>query len=142
MSIVNSDLASLILKQTKSDVGIVHFFNHIAVIEFYEGTHIDITSVSKTLNDLLSYFGNTKPFGIIANRINSYSISLLDAKDARQALPNLTAYGIVSYNHAGRMNAEIESSFCEWNDICFDNLQDGLDTIYKRVTDKTSISLN
>lgn len=142
MSISESNLASLIVKQSKSNVGIVHFFNQIAVIEFNEGTHIDLVSVNDTLKDILSYFGRSKPFGIVANRVNSYSISLLDIKDARQKLPNLTAYGIVSYNNATRMNAEIESSFCEWKDICFNNLHESLDTIYKRVKLKTNSTLN
>ncbi|MFC0604407.1 hypothetical protein [Winogradskyella pulchriflava] len=138
MTIASSNVASQIVKQTHSDVGTVHFFNHLAVVEFNEGTHIDIKAVRKTLNDLIDYYGYSKPFGIIANRVNSYSISLLDVKDARAALPNLTAYGIVSYNSATRMNAEIESSFCEWKDICFNNLYEGLDTIYKRVRRKTA----
>ena len=142
MSISESNLASLIVKQAKSNVGIVHFFNQIAVIEFNEGTHIDLVSVNDTLRDILNYFGRSKPFGIVANRVNSYSISLLDIKDARQKLPNLTAYGIVSYNNATRMNAEIESSFCEWKDICFNNLHESLDTIYKRVKLKTNSTLN
>ena len=142
MSITNTELASQIIKQTTSDVGIVHYLKDLAVVEFYEGSHIDLTSVRKTLNDLSDYFGHNKPFGIIANRINSYSISLLDIKDARQALPNLSAYGIVSYNNATRMNAEIESSFCEWKDFCFNTLYEGIDTVYKRVKDKTNISLN
>ena len=142
MSISESNLASLIVKQSKSNVGIVHFFNQIAVIEFNEGTHIDLVSVNDTLRDILNYFGRSKPFGIVANRVNSYSISLLDIKDARQKLPNLTAYGIVSYNNATRMNAEIESSFCEWKDICFNNLHESLDTIYKRVKLKTNSTLN
>lgn len=138
MTIASSNVASQIVKQTRSEVGTLHFFNHLAVIEFNEGTHIDLKAVRKTLNDLTDYFGYSKPFGIIANRVNSYSISLLDVKDARAALPNLSAYGIVSYNSATRMNAEIESSFCQWNDICFNNLYEGLDTIYKRVRRETS----
>jgi len=141
MTIEKSNVANHIVKQIQSEVGTLHFFEHIAVLEFNEGTHIDLISVGKTLSDILEYFGNSKPFGIIANRVNSYSISLLDIKDAKQALPNLAAYGIVSYNSASRMSAEIESSFCYWEDICFDNLYQGLEVIYKRVKSKT-ISLN
>lgn len=138
MTIASSDIASKIVKQKQSNVGTVHFLKHLAVIEFNEGTHIDLNAVRKTLNDLIEHFGCTRPFGIIANRVHSYSISLLDLKAARQALPNLSAYGIVSYNSATRMNAEIESSFCEWKDICFNNLHEGLDTIYKRVMRKST----
>ena len=142
MTIINSGVAQQVVKKTLSEVGTLYFFNHLAVIEFNEGSHIDLTSVRKILNDLVDYYGSSKPFGIVANRINSYSISLLDIKDARKALPNLAAYGIVSYNNAGRMNAEIESNYCEWKDICYTNLYEGLDAIYKRVMDKIAVSLN
>lgn len=142
MSITESNLASHIIKQTQSDIGSIHFFDHMAVIEFNEGSHIDITSARPALHSIIEFFGYTKPFGLVTNKVNSYSVSLLDIKDFRQAVPNLLAYGIVSYNNAGRMNAEIESSFCEWNDICFENLYEGLDTVYNRVKAKATISLN
>ncbi|WP_296384576.1 hypothetical protein [Winogradskyella sp.] len=142
MNIEKTNLSAQIVKQAKSEVGTVHFFKDLAVVEFYEGVHIDIATVKKTISDLIDYFGQSKPFGIIANRINSYSVALLDIKDARLALPNLKAYGIVSYSSASRMSAEIESSICEWKDICFDNLHEGLDTIYKRVKDSINVSLN
>lgn len=142
MNIGNTELAPKIIKQTYSDIGNVHFFNHIAVIEFNEGSHVDIISGRKILTDIISYFGNSKIFGVIANRTNSYSVSTLDIKDVRQALPNLAAYGIVSYNEAGRMSAKIESTFCKRQDICFSDLYEGLDTVYQRVKDRMNVSLN
>ncbi|WP_400079175.1 hypothetical protein [Winogradskyella sp. R77965] len=142
MHIENSDLASQVIKKTESKIGSIHYFNHIAVLEFNEGVHIDINSVKPTLVDILDYFGNSKPFGIIVNRIYSYSVSILDIKDARQALPNLSAYGIVAYSHAGKMNAKIESSFCEWKNICFNNLHEGIDSVYQTVKKKIAITLN
>ncbi|WP_299126861.1 hypothetical protein [uncultured Winogradskyella sp.] len=142
MSISNTEFGSQIIKRTILKEGSIHFFNHLAVIEFNEGVHIDLISVKSTLDELLSYFGKSKPFGIITNRINSYSASTLDIKHARQALPNLSAYGIIWHNEAGRMNAKIESSFCQRKDICFDNLYDGLHTIYRRVKARLKKSLN
>lgn len=142
MTITDSNVASKVIKQTKSEFGTLHLFNDIAVVEFNEGTHIDLSAFRKMLNDIVDYFGTTKPFGIVANRVNSYSVSLMDIKDARQALPNLKAYGIVSYNKATEMNAKIESSICEWKDICFTNLYEGLNTIYKRVKENKSFSFS
>ncbi|MDG4715439.1 MULTISPECIES: hypothetical protein [Winogradskyella] len=136
MGIEHTPLASKIIGKTSTEFGVTHFFRDIAVIEFNEGTHIDLKAVSPTINSIKNYYGTSKPFGIIANRINSYSISLLDLKNARQKLPNLAAYGIVSYTDATRMNAEIESSFCQWNDICFDNLYESLNTIQQRIENK------
>jgi hypothetical protein len=119
-------------KKTESKIGNIHYFNHIAVLEFNEGIHIDLNSIKPTLTDMLDYFGS-KPFGIVINRIYSYSVSILDIKDARLALPNLSAYRIIAYSHAGRMNAKIESSLCEWKNICFNNLHEGIDSVYQIV---------
>ena len=142
MNIENSDLAAQVIKKTESTIGNVHYFNHVAVIEFKEGSHVDLTSVIPTLNDILEHYGKSKPFGIIVNRIYSYSVSILDIKEARQKLPNLSAYGIVTYSHAGKMNAQIETSFCEWKNICFSNLHEGIDSVYQTVKEKIAVSLN
>ncbi|WP_460219092.1 hypothetical protein [Psychroserpens sp. MEBiC05023] len=142
MTILNSNVASQIVKQEQSEAGTLHFFNHIAVVEFNEGIHADLNSGRKMIHDLMAYFGNSKPFGIVANRVNSYSIALLETTEVRSIFPNLIAYGIVSHNQAGRMNAEIESQYCASSDISFDNLYEGLDTVYKRVVKKLSVSFN
>jgi hypothetical protein len=142
MTIIDSNVGSQILKQEQSEAGILHFFNHIAVVEFYEGLHVDLISGRKIINDLMNYFGTTKPFGLIANRVNSYSISLLETTEVKSIFPNMVAYGVVSHNEAGRMNALIESSFCSSKDISFDNLYEGLDAVYSRVINKLTTSLN
>ncbi|WP_323789063.1 hypothetical protein [Psychroserpens sp.] len=142
MTIVDSNVTSQIIKQEQSDAGMLHFFNHIAVVEFNEGLHLDLNSGRKTINDLMNFFGNTKPFGLIANRVNSYSISLLETPEVKSIFPNMVAYGIVSHNEAGRMNAIIESSFCSSDNISYDNLYEALDTVNKRVQDKIMMSLN
>lgn len=142
MTIVDSNVASQIVKQEQSDAGMLHFFNHIAVVEFNEGLHVDLNSGRQTIHDLMNYFGNTKPFGLIANRVNSYSISLLETMEVKSIFPNMVAYGVVSHNEAGRMNAIIESSFCSSKDISFDNLYEGLDAVYLRVMNKLGVSLN
>lgn len=142
MKIINSDVASHIIKQTKSEIGSTHFFNHIAVMEFNEGVHIDLISFGKTMKEIITYFGPTKPFGLVTNRVNSYSLDILDIDKVPPLLPNMVAYGIVSYNEAGRMNAVIESNFCKSNNICFENLYEGLDTVYNRVKRSMFVSLN
>ena len=142
MTIVNSNVASQIVKQKHSDAGILHFFNHIAVVEFNEGLHVDLNSGRQIIHDLMNYFGNTKPFGLIANRVNSYSIALLETMEVKSIFPNMVAYGVVSHNEAGRMNAIIESNFCASKDISFDNLYEGLEAVYLRVRHQLNLSLN
>lgn len=142
MTITKSNVAPHILKHSQSEVCSLHFFNHIAVLEFNEGVHMDLISFRKSMNDITSYFGTTRPFGLVCNRVNSYSIDLLDIEKISQLMPNMVAYGIVTYNEAGRMNAIIESNFCKSKDICFGNLYEGLNTVYQRVKERIKISLN
>jgi hypothetical protein len=142
MTITNSNVAQQIIKQEQSEAGTIHFFNHIAVVEISEGIHADLQSGRKILDSIMSYFGNSKPFGIVANRINSYSIALLETAEVRSIFPNLVAYGIVSHDEAGRMNADIESQFCSSDNISFNNIYEGLDTVYTRVINRMSLSIN
>lgn len=142
MKVVNSDVSSQILKQTQSEAGTLHFFNHVAVVEFNDGIHIDLNSARKTIHDLINYFGQSRPFGLIANRVNSYSISLLDISEVKSVLPNLAAYGVVSHNKAGEMNAKIENSFCSSENICFNDLYACLDSVYQKVKNTILVSLN
>ena len=142
MTILDSNVASQIIKQEQSEAGTLHFFNNIAVVEFNEGIHVDLNTARKTIHHLINYFGNSKPFGLIANRVNSYSISLLETLEVKSIFPNLVAYGVVSHNQAGRMNAEIESNFCSEKNISFDNLYEGLDTVHKRVIRQMPVLIN
>lgn len=141
MTILNSNFAHQIIKQEQSKAGVIHFFNHIAVVELNEGIHADLQSGKQILESMMNYFGNSKPFGIVANRINSYSIALLETVEVRSMFPNLVAYGIVSHNSAGRMNADIESQFCTSEDISFNNLHEGLNTVYEKVINTTPFTV-
>ena len=142
MTITNSTVALNIVKKSKSKAGTLYFFDHFAVVEFNEGVHVDLSSAKDTIYDLMNYFGESRPFGLIANRVNSYSISLLDAQEIKTALPNLAAYGVVSHNHASNMNAKIEDSFCETQMIHFNDLHECLDSIYHRVKQSIITSFN
>ena len=87
--------------------------------------HIDINNVSQIHKKLSSFYGPSRPFGILANRVNSYSIDLLDLNSFKQIMDNLCAYGIISHNLASAMNADIESKFCSRENIHFGGGHDG-----------------
>ncbi len=142
MSISDSDVAKHVLKQVETRVGTLFFFNHIAVVEFNESAHVDLISAQETIHNLVSYFGQSRPFGLIANRINSYSISLLDAQEIKPVLQNMVAYGVVSHDHASKMDAEIENGFCETQQVHFSDLYECLNSVYNRVKESLMMSLN
>lgn len=142
MKITESNVSNQIVKSVQKKLGCIFFFNDIAVVEFNEGVHIDINNSSEIFNEINSYFGPDKPFGVIANRINSYSVNLLDAELFRAKVKNLSAYAIVSYNLAGRMNAEIESKFCLSENIIYSSIHEALSTVYNKVKNSTFRYLN
>ena len=140
MTISKSNVSPLIIERIETRLGMLYFLEHIAIIEFNEGIHVDFKSFGETIEDIKSFYGNTKPFGLIANRVNSYSIELIDSSLVKSNLINMVAYGVVSHNEAGRMNAEIENSFCTTHNISFDNLYEALDAISHRVN-KSEVEL-
>ncbi len=142
MKTLESNFSNQILKLTKNKLGDIFFFNHIAVIELNEGVHLDAGNSSLIINDLISYFGKNKPFGIVANRINSYSVNLLHMPFFREQLKNLSSYGVVGHDPASRMNAKIENSFCISDQIDFNNIYDAVNSVYNKVINSKILSIN
>lgn len=142
MKIIESDFSNQIIKSVEKDLGNLFFFNHLAVIEFNEGVHVNITNSTEIFNEINAFFGSAKPFGIIANRINSYSVKLLDVDLFREKVKNLCGYAVVSYNLAGKMNAEIENSFCLSENISYNSIQDAINNVYNKVKNNMFFSLN
>lgn len=142
MKIVESDFSNQILKFVENQIGNIFFFNHIAVVELNEGVHFDVSNSSLIIDELKSYFGNSQPYGVIANRINSYSVNLIDTPLYRKMAENLYAYGVVGHDLAGKMNAEIENDFCVSEKVDYNNLYEAINQVYNKVKNSGSFSLN
>ncbi|MCL5128404.1 MULTISPECIES: hypothetical protein [unclassified Algibacter] len=142
MKTIESEFSKHIVKSEQMPLGDIHFFNHIAIIEFKEGVHVDIYNVSGIYKELLSFYGISRPFGIIANRVNSYSINLLDISSFKKIMKNLCAYSVVSHNLASAMNAKIESNFCSPENIHFEDINEAVNYVFSKVKTNVSISLN
>ncbi|WP_142785817.1 hypothetical protein [Changchengzhania lutea] len=143
MRIIESNLSDHILKSVDKELGSIYFFNHIAVIEFKEGVHIDISSSEDFFLELINYFGLSRPFGVITNRINAYSVKLMDIDLFKSRTKNLCAYAVIGHNSAGKMSAEIENSFCVAEQkINFDNLYEAMDAVYNTVKDQIIVTLD
>lgn len=143
MKITDSEFSSQILKSIQNSIGNVYFFNHIAVVEINEGVHFDANNSPLIIDEIVSYFGNEQPYGIVSNRVNSYSVSLVDTPIYRVNAKNLCAYGVVGHDLASKMNAEMESSFCaaKYN-IYHESIYEAINTVYNRVKNSGYFSLN
>ncbi|MBP0902200.1 hypothetical protein ACFSKN_04835 [Mariniflexile gromovii] len=114
-------------------LGDIYFFHNFAVIEFNEGVHIDIYNSDQIFEELDYYYGNSKPFGVIANRVNSYSVNLMDLDLFRKKLKNLCAYAVVGHNLASKMNAEIENTFYKKGKINYDSLHAAFEAVNNKL---------
>ncbi|MDD7886180.1 hypothetical protein [Flavivirga sp. 57AJ16] len=142
MKIIESEISNHIQKVKKKELGTIFFFNHIAVVEFNEGVHIDINNAISFFDEFKSYFGESRPFGVIANRIYSYSVKLMDADLFRNQANNLCAYGVVGHNPASKMNAKIENNFCISEKIDYDTLYEAINSVYSKVKSQIIATLN
>ena len=142
MKIIESDFSNHIVKSVRKELGNIFFFKHVAVVEFNEGVHIDIDNSSEFFDELISYFGKSRPFGLVANRVNSYSVKLLDADSFRRKIENLCYYAVVGHNKASIMNAEIENKFCNSDKIDYDDIHAAMNSVYNRVKKDILLSLH
>ena len=94
------------------------------------------------INEINAYFGEDKPYGVIANRINSYSVNLLDAPELRALAKNLKAYGIVAYDLAGKRHASMEGEFCLSDNIAHDSIYEAINNVYFKVKYNGDFYLN
>ncbi|MFI1773543.1 hypothetical protein [Thalassobellus citreus] len=142
MKIIESDFSNQILKFVQNQLGNIFFFNHIAVVELNEGVHFDINNSSLIIDELNSYFGESKPYGVIANRINSYSVNLLDTPLFKKRAKNLYAYGVVAHDLASKMNAEMENDFCLSTKVNYDTINEAIDNVYNKIKKSDLFPLN
>lgn len=124
MKVEASPLSGKILKKDKTKLGELYFFENFVVSEIYEGSHVDIKSAQEVFKIIDSVYGENTPFGYISNRVNKFSISLLDSKKINSEMSsNLSYYCSVTYNHIDKMNADLEKKFCPRPFMNFSDLQ-------------------
>ncbi|GAB1856842.1 hypothetical protein MHTCC0001_16780 [Flavobacteriaceae bacterium MHTCC 0001] len=142
MKLIDSTLSNQIIKHVQNKLANIFFFNHIAVVEINEGIHLNKNNSSKVLDELKAYFGTKKPFGVVANRVHSYSIELLDTPFYRKELKNMKAYGVVGHDAASKMNATLENNFCTLDKIDFETIYDAVTYIYEKVKENKYLFVN
>jgi hypothetical protein len=88
-----------------------------AIVTTSEGVNIDFAEVQE-INAILQNFYEGKPFGLIANRENRYSINPLAAKQFFSD-ECVVAGAVVGKNLATKINAEIENDIIDGAPIVF-----------------------
>lgn len=109
-------------------IGKLYFLKNYVIGEFNEGINIDVANFKESSEMISNYFGNEN-FGFIANRTNSYSLNLGDAKVFNQMFPNLKAYAVVSDSLFAKGVFEVENQFFTYNRRIFQILEDAINWV-------------
>ncbi|WP_353777786.1 hypothetical protein [Winogradskyella sp. 3972H.M.0a.05] len=125
MTVEKSPLFTLVQNMHEINIGKLYFFDTFVIAEFNEGENIGFDNFYEAHKLIKQYFDD-RPFGFIANRINSYSIILPDAEQFNKAYPNLKAYAIVTERTITKKIFEIENHFFKFNRELFSNVDDAI----------------
>ena len=122
------------LKKRDFKIGSIYFNDKYVITHFNEGIDINYHNFEEVGNFIKLHFDG-RDFGYIANRENSYSINLEDAKVFNQAFPNLQAYAIVLHNSFTEKIFEIENHFFHQNRQSFKSFEDAIIWVEKILND-------
>ncbi|MDT0556605.1 hypothetical protein [Patiriisocius hiemis] len=100
----------VVLKEfISADLGTIYFYDNIVVTEMNEGVSVSFKTGASLLSKCLKIV-ELKPFVIISNRINSYSLNPNDYKYLSK-IPSLKGICIVADREEARENAKLEAIF-------------------------------
>lgn len=83
------------------------FFENLVVSQANEVVHISKNTAQDCFKTIHDFYGIDKSIGYISNRINKYSIEVLDYPKDSSLFPNLEIYAVIGYSHFSEMNIEI-----------------------------------
>lgn len=112
MRLINLEIHHLVIETHKLKIGTFYFLDNIVIAEINEGVHLDFKSSEDFFKAAHAFFGTTKPFGYISNRINKFSVSPVDFANYSLKLENIKSFCAITYNnYYDNMNIEIEKRF-------------------------------
>lgn len=140
MSITETSLYQNVKSHKTIKLGNLFFFEHYLVAEFNEGVEINYENFDEVRNLIKDHFGN-ESFGLISNRIHSYSIVVTDAPLFNQC-ETLKAYATVTYSLFAEKVFNVEDYFFKFNKQNFHSLTDAKIWVENTLTIQTKPSLN
>jgi hypothetical protein len=98
LTVLDSPLSKNVQATYCLEIGDFHFFSNFIIAEFKQGANVSFEDFSEIYELSIEFFGSD-PYGFISNRVNSYSINLLDVIKHKGKGENLKANAIVTYNY-------------------------------------------
>lgn len=121
MKVVNSSITHLIEDTIASKIGDFYFFKDFIIAEFKEESHVSFAQFEDIMEMGKEKY-NSKPVGFISNRINSYSVNLIDMFENSNFSNYLSAYAIVSYSEVTTKVLDLEDHYFSIPRKRFNNL--------------------
>jgi len=120
-------------KATTGRIAYKYHDDGIIIGEPAEGAEISARDTAQLVSAAESRFGG--PFGLIANRVNSYSVDFESYRIVDQT-PNLKALAVVIYRESAHPVASAEAHYLRSTPFAvFDDLDAAIDWVRKQVTD-------
>jgi len=142
MNVINSEIYNQIKEVHKFPMGDLFFFENMIIAQVNEGEHVSFNSTKIAFKCIYNYYEVLKkPFGIISNRLNKYSIEVLDLPKYNKNLPNLKFYGIVGSSGFSNINISLEKQFSKIPVLAFDNITRAYNTINDNILNSSDDSV-
>ena len=140
MKVLDSNIASQVEATYCLKIGDFHFFKDFMVAEFNQGAYVSFSDLTDIYDLGFSFYAD-RPHGFISNRVNSYSIDLVDIYKNRRKLKFIHAYAIVTYSHNSKRMLAIEDYYFKKKRTRFNTLQDAINWVNEEIT-KASVTSN
>lgn len=131
MNIKNTSVKDPIVCTLKS--GKYYFYDDYLISEIGEGVTVGKESILQILNLVNEHFGTDKPYGVVSNRLNSYSIDLSELIPIANKFGRFIANAVVAYADVALNNFEIEKRLLRLNGQSFFSLNDAIEWVKAEV---------
>jgi len=106
--------------------GDLYFYDTFFIVEMKEGMVIKKEHVAHIQDLVHIHFGYDIPYGMISNRINSYSADLVDLRSVVEDVKFLVANAVVFYDKSLFESIDLENVMLKLNGTVFFNLNDAI----------------
>ncbi len=113
--------------------GKLSIFHNYCVLEIDEGTIVNFENSKDLLKHINHYYKDGRPFGIISNRTDSYSIDLSETHKFRTNKIQPVAKAVVTYNETSKRFIALENHFCKIKRQGFPSLEKAEEWILNEV---------
>ncbi|TJY37718.1 hypothetical protein [Pontimicrobium aquaticum] len=113
--------------------GGLYFYEDFVISEISEGVVLGRSQFLEAMNLANDYFGIEKPYGLISNRVNSYSINLPELMPIAKKFGDLRLNAVVLHSGIGYENFEIEKRLLKFKGEVFFDLDQAVNWIIKEI---------